>query len=76
VWVLLFAPLLACPRMPTRCAAQRAAPLTLPHLELYTSEGCESCPPAERWRASTFTDARAKRAIALAFHVDYWDRLG
>lgn len=48
-----------------------------PLIELYTSEGCDSCPPAERWLSSRFADAGARpSAIALAFHVDYWDRLG
>ncbi len=45
-------------------------------VELYTSEGCDSCPPADRW-LSRFDDARdAGRVVALALHVDYWDRLG
>ncbi|MEO8005639.1 MAG: DUF1223 domain-containing protein [Betaproteobacteria bacterium] len=46
-------------------------------LELYTSEGCNSCPPADRWVSSLpakgFT---SDRMVALAFHVDYWDQLG
>jgi hypothetical protein len=44
-----------------------------PHLvELYTSEGCSSCPPADKWlRGLPSSDA-----VALAFHVDYWDALG
>jgi hypothetical protein len=46
-------------------------------LELYTSEGCNSCPPADRWVSSLpahgFTP---DRVIPLAFHVDYWDQLG
>lgn len=46
-------------------------------LELYTSEGCDSCPPADR-RLSGFRDRAeyAGRLVPLAFHVDYWDRLG
>jgi len=46
-------------------------------LELYTSEGCNSCPPADR-RLSQFKSqaAYAGRVVPLAFHVDYWDRLG
>lgn len=46
-------------------------------LELYTSEGCDSCPPADR-RLSGFKDRAeyAGRLVPLAFHVDYWDRLG
>jgi hypothetical protein len=49
--------------------------MTRPLVELYTSEGCNSCPPAERWLASNFPMS-ATNAVALAFHVDYWDRLG
>lgn len=42
-----------------------------PHLvELYTSEGCSSCPPAERW-LSTLRDKPGY--AGLEFHVDYWD---
>ena len=52
-------------------------PLTRPLVELYTSEGCDSCPPADRWLAAHFGSATAAApGIALAFHVDYWDRLG
>jgi len=45
-------------------------------IELYTSEGCDSCPPADRWLSSLSTQDLGDRAVALAFHVDYWDRLG
>jgi len=45
-------------------------------VELYTSEGCDSCPPADRWLSALTHGADASRAVALAFHVDYWDRLG
>lgn len=46
-------------------------------LELYTSEGCSSCPPADRWVSSLPARGfRADRVIPLAFHVDYWDYLG
>lgn len=42
-------------------------------LELYTSEGCSSCPPADRWLSHL---PPAPDTVPLAFHVDYWDRLG
>jgi hypothetical protein len=42
-------------------------------VELYTSEGCSSCPPADRWLS---TLKGQPEVLALAFHVNYWDRLG
>jgi hypothetical protein len=46
-------------------------------LELYTSEGCSSCPPAERWLSSLTENPRLwKDMVAVSFHVDYWDDLG
>ena len=46
-------------------------------LELFTSEGCSSCPPAEAWFSKLKTEPRLwKDFVPLAFHVDYWDRLG
>ena len=46
-------------------------------IELYTSEGCSSCPPADRW-LSTLTDHPAlwHQLVPIAFHVDYWDYIG
>ncbi len=46
-------------------------------LELYTSEGCSSCPPADRW-LSKLAEAGfgAGTVIPVAFHVDYWNDLG
>jgi hypothetical protein len=44
-------------------------------IELYTSEGCDSCPPADQW-LSRLAGGDGARAIPIAFHVDYWDRLG
>jgi len=45
-------------------------------IELYTSEGCDSCPPADEWLSHLAGGEAARRAIPIAFHVDYWDRLG
>ncbi|MDO9527223.1 MAG: DUF1223 domain-containing protein [Gemmobacter sp.] len=42
-------------------------------VELYTSQGCVSCPPADAWLA---TLADSDTVIALGLHVDYWDYLG
>ena len=46
-------------------------------LELFTSEGCNSCPPAEAWLSKLKAEPRLwKDFVPVAFHVDYWDRLG
>lgn len=46
-------------------------------LELYTSEGCSSCPPADEWVSELKTDPRLWRELVpVAFHVDYWDYIG
>lgn len=46
-------------------------------IELFTSEGCSSCPPADKWlRGLKFDPQLFKTFIPLSFHVDYWDRLG
>ncbi len=42
-------------------------------IELYTSEGCSSCPPADRWLSAL---PASPAIVPLAYHVDYWDRLG
>lgn len=54
------------------CSARSGA--TVPAvIELYTSEGCNSCPPADRWLSGL---KERDGVVALAFHVDYWDSLG
>lgn len=60
----------------TQCAAasgERRVAL----LELYTSEGCDSCPPADRWvSALSARGLDLERLVVLGFHVDYWNYLG
>lgn len=53
------------------CSAQSGERLT-PVIELYTSEGCSSCPPADRWLSTL----KGQPVVAQAFHVGYWDYIG
>lgn len=46
-------------------------------IELFTSEGCSSCPPAERWLSAHIDDPDLWKTFApLSWHVTYWDYLG
>ena len=54
-------------------ASPVAAQTSKPVVELYTSQGCSSCPPADRLLAQL---ADRDDIIALALHVDYWDYIG
>ncbi|EEA02909.1 protein of unknown function DUF1223 [Burkholderia sp. H160] len=45
-------------------------------VELYSSEGCDSCPPADRWLGQWKSDGAAHGIVPLALHVDYWNSLG
>lgn len=46
-------------------------------VELFTSQGCSSCPPADAVLSRLAREGSAGRAVApLAFHVDYWNQLG
>ena len=49
---------------------------TVAVVELYTSQGCSSCPPADRWLSQLPSRLGAAQAIALSFHVGYWDYIG
>jgi hypothetical protein len=62
------------------CSAKSSDKIT-PVIELYTSEGCSSCPPADKW-LSTLKDASPSPVangiapVVQAFHVNYWDYIG
>jgi len=46
-------------------------------IELFTSEGCSSCPPAEKWLSALKSNQDIwKKIVPISYHVDYWDRLG
>jgi hypothetical protein len=55
----------------------QSGPRTTALVELYTSEGCSSCPPADK-RLSQFPsrDYGLAQAVPISLHVDYWDELG
>lgn len=52
------------------CAAERAVPVVI---ELFTSQGCNSCPPADAYLGEL---AKRPGVLALSLHVDYWDYIG
>ncbi|HSA70426.1 MAG TPA: DUF1223 domain-containing protein [Burkholderiales bacterium] len=53
-----------------------SGPNTAALVELYTSEGCSSCPPAERWLGTLPERYPGTAVVPLALHVDYWDYIG
>jgi hypothetical protein len=66
------------------CVAANAAPVVFQSserqtalVELYTSEGCSSCPPAESWLSGLKKSSDLwSNFVPVAFHVEYWNYLG
>ncbi len=61
------------PSSPRRPMSSRAKTERMVLVELYTSQGCSSCPPADHLQAEL---AERPDVLALTFPVDYWDYLG
>ncbi|NJM43184.1 MAG: DUF1223 domain-containing protein [Brachymonas sp.] len=57
------------------CSVKSSNTLT-PVVELYTSEGCSSCPPADAWLSTLKMAHKEGKVVAQAFHVNYWDYIG
>jgi len=63
---------------PVRAVVDSQATESFAVVELFTSEGCSSCPPADALLSRIAAEARAegRHVYPLSFHVDYWNRLG
>ncbi len=75
--ILLF--LALCVAAPLRAESRvyTSGPTQKMLIELFTSEGCSSCPPADKWLGQLANDPRLWREIIpVAYHVDYWNYLG
>jgi len=72
----LVAALVVTPTHAAQCQV-RSGPHTTALVELYTSEGCDSCPPADRWLQGLAGRGLApQRVVPLSLHVNYWDYIG
>lgn len=75
-WASLLLALAIHPANAGQCVAQSAGHTTA-LVELYTSEGCDSCPAADRWLSGLGARGYVpQRVVPLSLHVDYWDYIG
>ena len=75
-WASLLLALTIHPANAGQCVAQSAGHTTA-LVELYTSEGCDSCPAADRWLSGLGARGYVpQRVVPLSLHVDYWDYIG
>jgi len=75
--LILIGCLLALPLYAAEILSVVSSPQQTAVVELYTSEGCSSCPPADQWLEALIEVPKEELdVLALAFHVDYWDYLG
>ena len=74
LWALLSA--LACGAAQAGECLARSGAHTTALVELYTSQGCSSCPPADRWLSRLGETYARESVVPIALHVDYWDYIG
>jgi hypothetical protein len=76
-WFAAFAILSIVPIAQAAECTAKSGPGTGVLVELYTSEGCSSCPPADEWlRKLPAAGFGPERVVPLSLHVDYWDYIG
>lgn len=74
---IAFAALAEPPALPMLATTFESGETQTSLIELFTSEGCSSCPPAEKWISGLKSSPDLwKKTVPVAYHVDYWDHLG